>query len=180
MHEGNRLPEASFGFARNSTNRQLEHRSSRHSVENPDNDQEPLIKESLPVEERQAESAGSPPGLGHEGWIVRPKPTKPAGPASPARDKTIRARRASPHDDGLPAAELSTPGGTPSRRWLAIGLACMVYVVGVAGLWSMIESFETTEPQRLTPAEGTRMLPPLDETIDVRDIGQDDPPAPAT
>ncbi|MEZ5934710.1 MAG: hypothetical protein R3F54_22780 [Alphaproteobacteria bacterium] len=59
--------------------------------------------------------------------------------------------------------------GAGSRRWLALGLAGMVYAVGVMGLWSMVETFQETGTKELTPAGGHEVLPPVDDTVDVRD-----------
>ncbi|MDH3659214.1 MAG: hypothetical protein OEU92_04150 [Alphaproteobacteria bacterium] len=68
----------------------------------------------------------------------------------------------------------SFEAGDRSRRWLALGLAGMVYVIGIAGLWSMVQSFEPTAPLPLTPAGDDRALPPLDDRIDVRDARLDE------
>lgn len=109
-------------------------------------------------------------------WVVRPKTT----PAEPSVRKA-----ASPQS----AAALVKPGygrnvmspsapemrvDVRSRRWLAIGLAGTVYIAGAAGLWSMYRTFEGPSSPSLTPAGDRETLPPLDETIDVRDALLDD------
>jgi hypothetical protein len=104
---------------------------------------------ALPAVERAPAPANTAPGKPVETHVdhsvVRPKAVRPEGsrpaPASSSAD----------------------------RRWLALGLAGMVYVVGVTGLWSMLETFRETAPRQITPARGTDMLPPVDDTADVRD-----------
>ncbi|MEM7041573.1 MAG: hypothetical protein AAF543_02055 [Pseudomonadota bacterium] len=56
-----------------------------------------------------------------------------------------------------------------SRRWLALGLAGMVYVVGISGLWAMVRTFDETAGAPLTPAGSEKVLPPIEESIDIRD-----------
>lgn len=56
-----------------------------------------------------------------------------------------------------------------------MGLVGMIYLAGIAGLWSMIGTFEDTAPGAFTPAGVNETLPPINETIDVRDAHLDDP-----
>ncbi|MGI9486017.1 MAG: hypothetical protein ACR2RF_09100 [Geminicoccaceae bacterium] len=59
--------------------------------------------------------------------------------------------------------------------WLALGLASMVFV-GFVGLWSTALIFEDdafSTPMSVSDSE-TLPLPPLDDTIDVRDAHLDD------
>ena len=69
----------------------------------------------------------------------------------------------------------TTPGDgdVRSRSWFAVGLVGMVYVIGIAGLWSMVQAFDKKADPTVTPAGDSTTLPPLDESIDVRDAGID-------
>ena len=51
----------------------------------------------------------------------------------------------------------------------------MVYVVGIAGLWSMVRGFGETGAAPLTPAGSDQVMPPIDEAIDIRDALLDGP-----
>ncbi|MGI9421051.1 MAG: hypothetical protein ACR2RA_24770 [Geminicoccaceae bacterium] len=110
------------------------------------------------------------PNVDARGWVVRPKAPRPAMAAPEARQ--LRARK--PGKPAIAAGDPSDQADTPAtdvqhRRWLALAMAGMVYVVGIAGLWSMYQTFEQPDPPALTPAGDSTPLPPLEKTIDVRD-----------
>ena len=56
-----------------------------------------------------------------------------------------------------------------SKRWLALGLAGAVYVMGIAGLWSIYRTFDEVATSPLTPARGTEPNAPSSEPTDLRD-----------
>ena len=114
-------------------------------------------------------------------WVVKPKAGRPLEAApEPAMPTMAPRRRTAPvHASGTtPTMPMSVRGpDQESRRWLALGLAGMVYVVGITGLWSMVRAFDETGAAPLTPAVGEKALPlpPIDEAIDIRDAQLDGP-----
>lgn len=103
-------------------------------------------------------------------WTIRPK--------SPGSDLD-RAQT-----NGLKAADIVDPAfihgrrlhAMPadqaekrSKRWFALGLAGMVYVMGIAGLWSIYRTFGDVTISPLTPAGSAEPSAPLNEPVDLRD-----------
>lgn len=115
---------------------------------------------------------------GDDGWVMRPKVKAPA----------IRNRRAS--EGKKRAADIASPdvirGGAMnmtlepeedrrSRRTLALFLAGLVYLAGVAGVWSIYQTFDQRDQPSLAPAvDEATIPPPIDDTIDVRDPLEDE------
>ena len=130
-------------------------------------------RRSVPV--RPVEMAGTrpapstpPPADGR--WTIRPK--NPGHDRDRAQSPLLKAadivdtRFIQDHRLGTMAADLAPER---SKRWLALGLAGAVYVMGIAGLWSIYQTFDDVATSRLTPARGTEPNAPLSEPTDLRD-----------
>lgn len=140
--------------------------------------------------QEEAERMGSIEGAGQ--WEPERAPMEPVE-ESDADNWTIRPKNRPPEDD-LSAPEPawrtsvhpvfvnSGPLATAvrleddgwSRRFLALGLAGIIYVIGIAGLWSMVQTFDQTTSPPLTPAGDRKAMPPLEGAIDLRDARLDE------
>lgn len=61
-----------------------------------------------------------------------------------------------------------------SKRRVALALAGVIYLIGIAGLWSMVQTFDDVTTLPATPAnDDGAILPPFNETIDLRDAKLD-------
>jgi hypothetical protein len=133
------------------------------------------------VAQRPAEAGvnDAMPTPGDDRWVVRPKtPRSVRRRPSPSTVKAHHILQPMAGAGGVPRPSPWIEDNRPSKRWLAFGLVGMVYVVGLVGLWSMIETFREASPQQITPAGGDETMPPLDESIDVRDARLNGPPIP--
>lgn len=107
--------------------------------------------------------------------MVRPKTVQPAGAPKPALGPPTAVSAEPAFIASGPLRRTPPQRDDRPRRWLAIGLAGMVYVVGAAGLWSMYSTFAEQPASSLRPAGGIETMPPIEETIDVRDARLDGP-----
>lgn len=111
-------------------------------------------------------------------WVVRaktaglPEETVEADPGGV--DSTFSSPFAG--EDAEPRSDHRRDHRKP-KRWLALGLAFTVYATGIAGLWSMVSSFDGMTAPTLSPAgnKGTKTLPPVERVIDLRDARLDGP-----
>lgn len=125
-------------------------------------------------------SARPAPKADNHGWVVRPKMPEPVAVSAPrTRLRPGNRRSTASVTHGLPAFTPQDDGNSRPRRWLVAGLVGMVYLVGIAGLWSMMQTFDDGGPATFTPAGDEDSLPPLDDSIEVRDAHLDDPFVPA-
>lgn len=120
---------------------------------------------------------------GHANWVVYPKRLQ-----SEATD--AEADRLTAEDMSLPAFMESFLRGSvqaPEDRerpklWLALGFVGLIYVIGFAGIWSIVSTFEASHNLSLAPAtapaKDREALPPLDDVIDLRDALFDRPIVP--
>lgn len=115
-----------------------------------------------------------------DGWVVRPKVRQAIGdggsPSQSSSSSQPRMRRR----PGVTHHETASLARSPeyrsvSKRWFALGLAGMVYVTGIAGLWSMVQTFDGPGSPAITPADGNNDLPPLDQQVDMQDARLDGP-----
>jgi len=107
-------------------------------------------------------------------WVVRPKPHGPQPkPDSPFEMRASDIRMSGVSDEKTTGATPSSIADRTPRRWLALALAGMIYFVGLAGLWSMMQSFDNASLLPVTPAGDEQSVPPIEETIDVRDANLD-------
>lgn len=109
-------------------------------------------------------------------WVVRPKASRPTE-AEPKGQEPKRRRTSNPAfvTSGPLRVNPVPESDSHPRHWLVLGLVGMVYVVGIAGLWSMVQSFDETASTPLTPAGSNDILSPVDEVIDLRDARLDGP-----
>lgn len=121
-------------------------------------------------------SAPSISGSDDDRWTISAKKKRPRTNRPPSIKLKSHTIRIPNFVDAGPEASTSSleTDGRP-KRWLALGLAGMVYVVGIVGLWSMVRTFDQPSPLSLTPAGDEEILPPLDDRIDVRDAALDGP-----
>ena len=109
-----------------------------------------------------------------EFWVVRPKRQQAReDKASPLVGKPLRRPGYSHLEAGSLAPSPEHRAG--GRRWLAFCLAGMVYVTGIAGLWSMVQRFDGAGSPSITPADSDKSLPPLDHQVDIQDARLDGP-----
>ena len=169
-------PEGNFGFARESHDGNVDAPSPVRLVHFRKDDKKPGSLASSPGLKRLDEAVSTPSQNALDNsWVMRPK------------DKAARKKKLTPLEMkasdiringtscGSAPSQAQTPeGGRTSKRWLALALAGMTYIVGFAGLWSMVQGFDDAALLPVTPAGDERSVPPLDETIDVRDAGLDD------
>jgi hypothetical protein len=109
-----------------------------------------------------------------ERWIVRPKQDQP----EPKRLSPLEMKASDilMPGMGIGGAAATTSSSRPdgiSKRWLAVALAASIYIFGLAGLWSMVQSFDEAVLLPVTPAGDEQTVPPIEETIDVRDARLD-------
>ena len=140
---------------------------------------------SVRHDHRQTENAAKQPPKGatlttmsvtdDDRWTVRPKLPEPAranlSPRASNRRPTVRSHTFS----SMPAAgPAEAEGSRRSKRLLALGLAGMAYLIGIVGLWSMVQSFNGNTSPSLTPAGDRTTPPPIDRSIDLRDAHLND------
>lgn len=120
------------------------------------------------MEEAEPALSALPAADGH--WTIRPKTSEPdQGRAQPPGLKAadiVEPRFI--HDRHLGAMVADQDQGR-SKRWLALGLAGAVYVMGIAGLWSIYRTFDEMTNLPLTPARSIEPNAPSREPTDLQD-----------
>jgi hypothetical protein len=169
-----RQPEGHFGFARATDDGSADAPSPDRLV-HPRSDGDPISTSSPAGLKRPGEIGAEPsPNTPDKSWVVRPKDQAPRKKKlSPFEMKASDIRMPGVSVGDEPGDRPTSKAGRTSKRWLALALAGMTYVVGAAGLWSMMQDFDDAMLLPITPAGDERAVPPLDETIDVRDAGLD-------
>ena len=112
----------------------------------------------------------SGPPADDDRWTIRPK--TPGSDHDRAQSSGLKASDiVDPtyiHDRRL-GAMATDQAPERSKRWLALGLAGAVYVMGIAGLWSIYRTFDEVATLPLTPARNTEPNTPSSEPTDLRD-----------
>ncbi len=179
MTDRDRRPEGQYGFARGPKTEQARLPELARLVRPEKRDAIPTSAVFAPEVQTEAVSIPKAPKADSHGWVVRPKKPKPASVSAPiSRLKAPNRRSPASVTHDLPASASQQGSKLRPRSWLVLGLVGMVYLVGIAGLWSMLRAFDDSAASTFTPAGDERTLPPLDESIEVRDAFLDDPVVP--
>lgn len=176
MTDRDRRPEGQYGFARGSRVEQARLPGPDRLARSEEEDTPSASAFSARQRQPKAVPASAAPEPDSKGWVVRPKKPQSVAVSAPTTKLSLRKRRGPAFiARGLPAAAPARDSGFRSKSWLVIGLVGMVYLVGIAGLWSMVRTFDDAAPSTFTPATDEGTLPPLDDTVDVRDAHLDAP-----
>lgn len=176
MTDRDRRPEGHYGFARGLQAEQARLPEPARLIGADEGDVIAASALSAPRPQPEAVPASPVPGHDNHGWVVRPKKPRPVVASAPTTGLSLRRRRrAVATPEGLPASAAPHDNEARSRSWLVLGFVGMVYLVGIAGLWSMVQTFEDSASSTLTPAAEEGPLPRLDDNIDMRDAHLDDP-----
>lgn len=176
MQGRDRRSDGEYGFARGlSADGETEAGPSVrlvHSQEEVDLASKPLAAGLRPPEGKAASTVIEPDD---DHWVVRPR----ADDVVKTGLNTVGTGRRGFHTFGVAegdeeASAASSGVDHQRKRRFALALAGLVYVVGIAGLWSMAQNFEDAWALPVTPAgdEGP-VMPPLDTTIELRDARLD-------
>ena len=169
-----RRPNGHFGFARRST-AAAALPSADTSVSEPeafDGGQGEAVPEPMPEPVNGSSEIDQP--MEEQPWVVRPKVRQRSlDDGSPSIRKPRRRPGYINQETAMSARSDEPHAG--AKRWLALGLAGMVYVTGAAGLWSMVQMFDDTSHPPMTPADDIKGLPPLDSQVDLQDARLDGP-----
>lgn len=172
MNEDDRQLEGQYGFARGSMDHGTQSASSVRLVHSQDETDKPSPERPTAFHRPSDEASRSESAEEH--WVVRPRKEQAARPKlTPLEMKASDLRMPGMSDGEEPSAASTSGVERTSKRWLALALAGMTYVIGLAGLWSMVQGFEDAMLLPVTPAGDEQTVPPLDGTIDVRDASLD-------
>jgi hypothetical protein len=174
MSEDDRQLKGQFGFARDMADQGRKTRPAMRLVHARDEAEKPPEDRPAALRRPRDDAAEPAPEAVEERWVVKPKKEK----RSRKRLSPFEMKASDIRMPGMRVGEKEDESSSPDsqatpKRWLALALAGMTYVIGLAGLWSMVQGFEEAALLPVTPAGDERTVPPLDETIDVRDAGLD-------
>jgi len=112
-------------------------------------------------------------------WVVRSKKQLDTDVVQAKEQSFPRRRR----NAAMPVSGLSQEeapgtmmtGYQGSRRWIAFGLSGMIYAVGIAGLVSMVLTFQNTMNTSNDTVSSELALPPIDDLVDMHEIHREGP-----
>lgn len=172
MKGQDRPSDGQFGFARGTLDRDSNASSSVRLAHPRDNTDQMGSSGGFHRPDQQAPEPISEAVA--ERWILRPKHHEDeVKRRSPFEMRASDIRMPSANEEEATAAEPPFTQDVGPRRWLALAFAGMIYIVGLAGLWSMMQSFDNAALLPVTPAGDEQPVPPIEETIDVRDASLD-------
>lgn len=175
-----RRPDGHFGFARRPQDGAALLPADLPSVGDspPDIGREEI--ESHTEQKSAPRQSGGDGPTEDDGWVVRPKVRQAGEKGASSSQSSSSSQPRMRRRPGVTHHETASLARSPeyrsvSKRWFALGLAGMVYVTGIAGLWSMVQAFDGPGSPAITPADGNNNLPPLDHQVDMQDARLDGP-----
>ncbi len=168
-----RRQDGGYGFTREPETHCVQPRTSVRPVQAKKDEPPVLSAHSLKAAQRPSTSQPRPASTNRvsddDHWVVREKKRRSIKRRAPSAPLNARHIDMPAFIEGGPATPPIHESDGRSKRWLALGLAGLIYAVGFAGIWSMTARFEPRLPSSITPAGDEGILPPLDDAVDVRD-----------